>query len=164
MAGLKENLSRHFSSGSGPLTGTYALVLVLTHSRMIRVGKLGRFLFPAGYYVYIGSAFGPGGLASRIHRHLKKDKRLHWHIDYLRKQAVVEEVWISRGHTKSEHVWARFLENHSAASIPVKGFGCSDCTCSTHLFHVDSRSCFTRIASSAHRGLPGDAPPICIKL
>ena len=36
-----------------------------------------------GYYVYIGSGWGPGGLASRICRHLgcRPRRRLHWHID-----------------------------------------------------------------------------------
>lgn len=152
-----DKLGRYFSGDTGPLTGTYALVLFLAHSRMIQIGRLGSFVFPSGYYAYIGSAFGPGGLPARIGRHLRKEKRLHWHIDYLREHTFIEEVWVCREYKKSEHAWARFLENHIAASQPVPGFGCSDCTCSTHLFHFDSHTSFTRIASSADRSFPGDA-------
>ncbi|ALU11692.1 hypothetical protein EYM_03795 [Ignicoccus islandicus DSM 13165] len=37
-----------------------------------------------GLYVYIGSAWGSGGLYSRVKRHLLKTfKKPHWHIDYL---------------------------------------------------------------------------------
>jgi Uri superfamily endonuclease len=49
----------------------------------IRVGSLGTFTFAPGFYLYIGSARGPGGLRARIERHLRKDKVKRWHIDYL---------------------------------------------------------------------------------
>jgi hypothetical protein len=62
--------------------GTYVLILELTTRKVIQVGALGRIKFTAGWYAYAGSAFGPGGLAARINRHLMSAKKPHWHIDY----------------------------------------------------------------------------------
>ena len=62
-------------------SGTYQLVIHLEADRIITVGKLGRFHFPAGYYIYSGSA--QKNLTHRISRHLRKKKPLRWHIDYL---------------------------------------------------------------------------------
>ena len=53
--------------------GTYALLLALGKEATITVGKLGTFLFPAGYYLYIGSA--RGGLLHRVRRHLQQEKK-----------------------------------------------------------------------------------------
>ena len=49
--------------------GTYALLLRLDKQERITVGKLGTFDFPVGYYLYVGSALGPGGLRARLARH-----------------------------------------------------------------------------------------------
>jgi len=48
----------------------------------------GQIPFPAGWYVYTGSA--RNGLAQRVGRHLRHNKRKHWHIDYL--LAVADRV------------------------------------------------------------------------
>ncbi len=50
--------------------GSYILILHLNRPERIAVGKLGKCSFPAGYYTYVGSALGPGGLASRLKHHL----------------------------------------------------------------------------------------------
>ena len=36
-----------------------------------------------GYYVYVGSAMGSGGVAARLKHHSKISKKLHWHLEYL---------------------------------------------------------------------------------
>ena len=72
---------------SEPSKGTYALVLHLECTEEITVGKLGMFTFPAGYYLYVGSALGPGGLEARLARHRRRGKKLRWHIDYLLEHA-----------------------------------------------------------------------------
>jgi Uri superfamily endonuclease len=56
--------------------GTYALVLAAQKQRTISVGKLGILDVRPGFYVYVGSALGPGGLAARIGRHARQDKTL----------------------------------------------------------------------------------------
>lgn len=86
-----------------------------------------------GFYVYVGSAFGPGGVQARVGRHFRKAKRHRWHIDYLR--AAVEPVgaWCSFVPNRLEHDWATaFNRVEDACCIP--GFGCSDCSCGSHLF------------------------------
>jgi len=65
--------------------GTYILILKSAVTRRVRVGRLGNLQLCPGYYVYIGSAFGPGGLRARIDHHQRLAKRPHWHIDYLRR-------------------------------------------------------------------------------
>lgn len=42
----------------------------------------------AGWYVYSGSAKGPGGLRSRLRHHFRKTKKSHWHVDQLTTQCV----------------------------------------------------------------------------
>jgi len=37
-----------------------------------------------GWYVYVGSALGPGGLAAKVGRHLGGRKMCRWHTAYLR--------------------------------------------------------------------------------
>lgn len=119
--------------------GTYALMLVPTAVTIIEVGKLGEMEVKPGYYVYVGSAAGPGGLRARVSRHLRDTKRVHWHIDYLRDVAAVEEVWLTSGLNGAEHQWAKAFANMSGGSVPLPGFGSSDCRCSSHLFHFSRR-------------------------
>jgi Uri superfamily endonuclease len=115
--------------------GTYALILKLPHTAAITVGRLGRFQFPRGWYVYVGSARGPGGLAARVSRHLRFPKPLHWHVDYLRTAAWPVEVWHAVGSQKRECAWACALVGLCGASVPVPRFGASDCRCPAHLIH-----------------------------
>lgn len=119
--------------------GSYILILHLDSEKVLQVGRLGKFNFPAGYYAYVGSAFGPGGLKARVTRHLNPTYKYHWHIDYLRKQADPEEVWISEQKVAREHLWASVLLHLNKAAVPVPGFGCSDCKCCTHLFHFQKK-------------------------
>ena len=67
--------------------GIYNLIINLQSDTFIHVGKLGGFLFKKGYYVYTGSA--RKGLKARIERHARKEKTLHWHIDYLLDSATI---------------------------------------------------------------------------
>jgi len=119
--------------------GTYVLILRLPEQATIRVGKLGVFPFPAGWYAYVGSARGPGGLAARVSRHCRRSKRHHWHIDYLRPQSELIAVWYTLGPQKQECKWAEALSDLPDTSFPVSRFGASDCHCSTHLIHFPTR-------------------------
>ena len=74
----------------GQLKGTYVLMLELTSEKQLQIGKLGRFRFSGGYYLYIGSA--RGGLEARIRRHFRRQKPLRWHIDCLRQSANILEA------------------------------------------------------------------------
>ncbi len=120
------------------LAGTYALMLHLPRRVEITVGRLGRFEFPSGWYVYLGSARGPGGLAARVARHRRSSKSLHWHVDYLRRRARPVGVWYALGDERRECAWAEALSSLEGASLPVDGFGASDCRCPAHLVHFEA--------------------------
>jgi len=64
------------------LPGTYDLVSRFSKRLENVVGKLGVLSAQVGYYVHVGSALGPGGLAARVGRHCRREKRLRWHVDY----------------------------------------------------------------------------------
>jgi len=121
--------------------GTYVLILRLPRSAVdIRVGRLGCFRFWAGWYAYVGSARGPGGLAARLARHLRPLKTMHWHIDYLRAQAQPVEIWYATGMQRRECAWAFALSGLPGASVPVSRFGASDCRCPAHLIYFAAPS------------------------
>jgi Uri superfamily endonuclease len=113
--------------------GTYALVLKSSSDPEVEVGKLGRLHVRPGFYVYVGSAFGPGGLKARIAHHMKISTRPHWHIDYLRSILLLNEAWYTYAAERNEHQWADTFSSLRGATIPMTGFGASDCSCISHL-------------------------------
>ncbi len=117
-------------------TGTYALILQAGHEDTICIGRLGQLHLIPGFYVYVGSAFGPGGLAARIEHHRKLSYRPHWHIDYIRPFVRVCDVWFSYDPARREHTWAATINGLSDLSVPLRGFGSSDCGCAAHLFYT----------------------------
>ena len=114
--------------------GTYALILSCTSNARIRIGRLGTMNLQRGYYIYLGSALGPGGLRARIAHHQKLSPRSHWHIDYLRAHTRLRSVWLSYDGRRHEHEWARTIRMAKDAAVPLLGFGASDCGCSSHLY------------------------------
>jgi Uri superfamily endonuclease len=93
----------------------------------------------AGYYLYVGSAFGPGGLAARLTHHQSTRsprKRPHWHIDYLRPYTHLCEIWTLAGAPRMETTWCLALMNIPGLVAPVPGFGASDSTLPAHLFYM----------------------------
>jgi|SRR5579875_3296417 len=112
-------------------SGSYQLVIKLAAKRRIEVGRLGGFVFPAGYYVYTGSA--KRGLEARIARHLRRVKRLRWHIDYLLQYATVVDVIKYPYGLECE---LNRLLSRQGGEVVVKRFGSSDCGCPTHLLYT----------------------------
>lgn len=129
-----------------PIRGSYVLVMSLAKARCIETGRLGSISFPAGFYAYAGSALG--GLAPRLERHLRREKKLHWHIDYLLEHAAVLRALYAAGSERKECALADSLSSKLA---PVPGFGCSDCRCRSHLFFAESRAALGRAASASFR-------------
>ena len=113
--------------------GTYALVTRLEVTETISIGVLGAHQFHPGYYVYLGSALGPGGLRARVGRHLhqRASSKRHWHIDYLLRKSTLIEIWWGVGDDRQECSWSEILGN-SGIVFPL-GFGSSDCNCDGHL-------------------------------
>ena len=110
--------------------GNYLLLIKLKTKAAIKAGRLPRSVFPAGYYLYVGSAMS--GLSARLSRHRRRNKRSYWHIDYL--TARVGEVLplAIRGSESQECEIAASLSSIMQAG--PKKFGSSDCDCTTHLF------------------------------
>ena len=118
-----------------PKPGTYALILSCGTNACIQVGRLGMMQLQHGYYVYVGSPLGPGGLRARIAHHQKLATRPHWHIDYLRAHTRLQSVWLNYDVRRHEHEWSRALRTVKEATIPFLGFGASDCSCPSHLYY-----------------------------
>ena len=121
-----------------PSPGTYILLLQSKQNERLEVGKLGKFEISHGYYLYVGSAFGPGGVQARIKHHGKTATRPHWHIDYLRRSCALTEAWCVYQQRK-EHDWAQRLHDDETFTVPLSGFGSSDCNCATHLFYTEKK-------------------------
>lgn len=111
------------------MKGSYILVINLKEKKSIQIGKLGKIIFEKGFYVYVGSALN--GLEQRINRHLRTNKKKHWHIDYFLDFANIVDIFYKESQTRDECNIGVELDNY-LASIP--DFGCSDCKCKSHLF------------------------------
>jgi sugar fermentation stimulation protein A len=111
-------------------SGVYIIVLRLTSSITCGIGALGTFTFKKGYYLYVGSA--QQNLQARMQRHRRLEKKLFWHIDYLRQKAEFCAAIPVRGTLVSECSLAAAVA--AVAGWHVPGFGCSDCGCPSHLF------------------------------
>ena len=107
--------------------------------QQLQIGRLGGVQLSKGWYVYVGSAFGPGGLAARFSRHLRCHKTRHWHIDHLIWATTVREVWYSQRQRDLEHCWAQAALDQPAAQNLLRGFGASDCQCLSHLVRFPTR-------------------------
>lgn len=120
--------------------GTYLLLIRCLNDTKRKVGSLGLLTLHSNKtYIYVGSAFGPGGLLSRVRRHLSREKKKFWHIDYIldyeNKCYVVYVIIIPK--VKAEHEIAKDLLK--IADGALKKFGSSDCECYTHMFFFSKK-------------------------
>ncbi|NLT65078.1 MAG: GIY-YIG nuclease family protein [Acidobacteria bacterium] len=120
----------------------YLLFLDMGKPAAIEIGSLGVKAFPAGRYIYVGSA--RKGVDRRVgrHRHLAECKagKLHWHIDYLLTHPDVRLAGSVTLKGACECDVARELLSFEGASAPVLRFGATDCRkgCKAHLYHLVS--------------------------
>ena len=137
--------------------GTYALVFHVSEEHVIQVGRLGSVRLTPGYYVYVGSARGPGGMIARVRRHLRANKRLHWHVDYLTAHILPSSIVFSTHPEDDECGWVARLLAIDGTYVPIRGFGNRDCRhgCPAHLLRVTEQ-----IARALPTLLPGDAPHV----
>ena len=116
------------------MKGIYVLVVKIRKTISVEIGALGMLVFPAGLYTYVGSA--QNNLELRVKRHMSKEKRLFWHIDYLLNDEAAEVIgaYYVAGDKDRECEIARMINENGE---PIAGFGCSDCHCKSHLFHSE---------------------------
>ena len=117
------------------MKGIYCLVINVKKIIELKIGALGKIKFKKGMYVYVGSA--QNNLKKRIQRHLSKNKKLRWHIDYLLKNKNVKiEKTVYKKACKEEECKTAYL--FSKFDRLIKNFGSSDCNCHSHLFKLIS--------------------------
>ncbi len=121
--------------------GCYSIIVDVRRALELRVGHLGRILFPAGYYVYTGRV--KKGIGHRVRRHFEKKKPCRWHIDYLtsREDVRVIEAIVHSDDAEEECVINQRLSRLPGSRVFAPGFGSSDCVagCGSHLVYFKRR-------------------------
>ena len=113
------------------------LIIQVDENVDVNVGALGKLTFEKGLYAYVGSA--QANLEQRIKRHLGKEKRLFWHIDYLLNDSAarIVKVLYKQADKTEEFNLAKAIGEKGK---PIESFGCSDCNCKSHLFRIENCS------------------------
>ncbi len=125
------------------MQGIYILLIDVPKPIRLTIGALGTLSFEKGTYAYIGSAMN--NLEKRIMRHLSTTKRTHWHIDYLLFDANVAIKTALYKETDNKSMECNTAQRLLKCGTPVKGFGCSDCRCITHLIRIENNDCVRRL-------------------
>lgn len=116
--------------------GAYALVLRLEEPIRLDRPRIAGIRLTPGWYIYSGSARGPGGIRARLSRHFRREKTMHWHIDRLTVHAADLAALSLHGGDECDLV-ARLIES-PALAMAAPGFGSSDCRrCKSHLLRFD---------------------------
>lgn len=105
--------------------GVYLLIIEIIKPLTITIRDM-RYKLEPGHFIYVGSAWGSGGLTSRIARHIKKDKKIHWHIDQVTStplSAVKTICFLPGAPSNYESKIARIL---STKLDFIPGFGSTD--------------------------------------
>jgi Uri superfamily endonuclease len=152
MTGIS-SVQAHDTPGLPSQAGTYVLLLEILEPLRLTVGQMATIEWPPGRYAYVGSAHGPGGLYARIRRHLKRDKRVTWHIDAVTNACSPTQVLYVLDSHRLECQWAQQLLALDGSRTPVAGFGSSDCHngCPSHFIKLPPAfdiTCISRVLSS----------------
>ena len=111
------------------MRGSYFLVIYLDRDTKIKT-KAKEFCLKKGYYIYVGSAMN--FLEKRVARHFKKEKRLHWHIDFLLQKAQLLSAYLIPSRERIEEKLSRIV---GEVFQGVEGFGASDLSVKTNLYY-----------------------------
>lgn len=115
--------------------GAYVLQIRLKEDLQLDLASLKYPLLETGLYLYCGSANGPGGIRARVKRHVKRDKKPHWHVDRLTIAYGVEAFCTFEGGCECDLV--AHLLKQKFTHIPLIGLGSSDCkSCRAHLVEI----------------------------
>lgn len=129
-------------------SGSYVLLIRLSRKARATVGRLGEIQLRRGWYVYAGSAMR--GLASRINRHRRHNKKRHWHIDYLLEHPAARlAAWKAfPGVEKEECRLNREVRRLPRAEPAPRGFGSSDCCngCQAHLTYFSRKPDLSKLS------------------
>lgn len=139
-----------------PDSGLYVLWLHLPEAVHVDIGALGPHRVEAGLFGYVGSA--RRGREARIARHLQREKRRHWHIDYLRPAGDIVAVTRIDEPNWRECELVEHLIQRLGGNRVIPRFGASDCRCGGHLVAAATRD-FGPIAAQIDRATGGATAP-----
>jgi len=114
--------------------GCYQLVLRLEQVISLEVGALCKLNLSKGYYLYTGRH--RKALWRRIERHLQKDKRVYWHIDYFTTHPAFQlKHLIIYPETDAECKINQEFQHFFNARLLYPGLGSGDCKnkCGAHM-------------------------------
>jgi Uri superfamily endonuclease len=115
------------------MAGAYALILHLAHPVSLTRPRDTINPLAPGWYLYAGSARGPGGIRARLARHFRAEKHTHWHIDQLTGLSDVQ-IWASPVPEGHECDLVEQFTNLTCFRTACAGFGSTDCRqCEGHL-------------------------------
>ena len=109
----------------------YVVATWVPRRETIVVGALGPVVFARGWYAYVGSAVH--GRVARVARHMRADKPLRWHADYLFARHPATRRWLLDT-PLTECAVAALLSGPGSVAAPH--FGASDCGCAGHLLRI----------------------------
>ncbi len=135
------------------MKGVYVLAITVNKDVHVGVGALGRIGFKEGLYAYVGSA--QKRLENRVKRHLMGVRqRIFWHIDYLLDNDFVEVVKVFY-RVAGKSVECKIAGELKKIGVPMARFGCSDCTCESHLFKINDYDFLRDFMSEVQLGNTG---------
>lgn len=140
-----------------PTKGNYTLIIFLKVPIYMKMARHSRLKLDKGYYAYTGSALGRGAvsLGRRVARHFRKEKKKHWHIDYLlaNKTVLITAVVATPSKDNKECEISSLIENIEGVTVPIPGFGASDCkhNCKSHLIRLGENNNLEKIAEAYKR-------------
>jgi Uri superfamily endonuclease len=137
-ASVLASLGYHALSDLSVLTrsdvGSYVLFIPVAQRVDLTIGRLGPVSLTPGLYAYSGSALR--GLRARLARHLRSEKTIHWHVDYLLAITPASAVFVHLGSERLECAAVSALLSMPGSTRPIARFGSSDCRCQGHLIAV----------------------------
>ena len=126
------------------MQGIYTLVIKVNDIIRVTIRKK-NFILDKGIYFYNGSALGKTmNIENRINWHLRKSKKIHWHIDKVTTTSQSEIIQIvysdNPKNMRGECIISQEMAKSQKFTVPIAGFGASDCKnkCPAHFFRFNA--------------------------
>jgi Uri superfamily endonuclease len=153
------------AEGPDARPGTYVMVLQAEQPAILRIGRLETFWLPAGFFLYVGSAFAPNLVQRRIARHRSTEATLRWNLDHIKTIARPIELWWTHHAEKVECRWAMALAELPGCCCPAPGCGANDCkNCPAHFYWTGKRPSCQAFAEVVGQAIADHGPICCQRL
>lgn len=133
-------------------SGIYVIEFWAKNDFSLGIKKYAENFFSKGYYYYSGSA--QKNFRERLSRHLRLNKKVHWHIDHLTTDQNFEIKSILILNEAPKEFECKIIESflgNDKVEQSILGFGNGDCsTCRTHLLNSFNRIDYNQLFSLYH--------------